>query len=130
MSRIEYCVCPIPTHSRIKLACNMVMVLFWFIPSVPLAFPAAGAIPLAAITSSMACRVHRKLKLGLLDQEDQQRVPRLTANIMLTTCVQVPPLTDVLTTKDIEAGTSSFLKPIQIVESDMKSHQPHTIDSV
>ena len=126
--------CLILIYSRIKLACNMVMVLFWFIPSVPPAFRAAGAIPLAAITSSMACRVYRKLKLGLLDREDQQRAPGLTADVMLTTCVQLPPLTDMLTTKDVEAGTSRSFKPtgrsVQIVESDMKSHQPHTIDSV
>ena len=104
----------------------MVMVLCWFIPSVPPAFRASGAIPLAAITSSMACRVYRKLKLGLLDQEG--------ADVMLTTCVQLPPLTDMLTTKDVGAGTSRSFKPtgrsVQIVESDMKSHQPHTIDSV
>ena len=108
----------------------MVMVVSWFISVTP-AFQASGAILLAAITSSMACRVHRKLKLGSLDQEDQERAPGLTTDVMFTTCVQVPPLTDVLTIKDVE---TSLFKPsrrsVQIIESDLKSHQLHTIDSV
>jgi len=48
----------------------------------------------------MACRVYRKLKLELVDQEERQRIQEATADAVFTTCVQAVPLTEVLLTKD------------------------------
>ena len=62
------------------------------------------------LTSSMACRVYRKLKLELVDQEEHQRIQGVTADAVFTTCVQVVPLTEVLLAKDVEAATSDFSK--------------------
>jgi len=52
------------------------------------------------LTSSMACRVYRKLKLELVDQEERQKIQEATADAVFTTCVQAVPLTEVLLTKD------------------------------
>ena len=62
------------------------------------------------ITNSMACRVYRKLKLELVDKEEQQKIQGATADVVFTSCVQVVPLPEVLLTKDVEAATCDSSK--------------------
>ena len=64
----------------------------------------------------MACRVYRQLKLD--STEEEQRTLKSTADAVFTTRVQVEPLTEMLTIKDVEVITNGC-GPAQIVESDV-----------
>lgn len=73
-------------------------------------------MPMAGLNSSMACRVYRNLKLELMDKE-KQGTQKPGVDAVFTTCVQIPPLTEVLTVKDVEATTNGRGRSVQIVES-------------
>jgi len=84
---------------------------FWLIPSIPPVCRVGVAIPIVGLNSSMACRVYRELKLELVDREEQQSDQNVAADAVFTTRVQVIPLTEVLSAKDVETSTSGFPEP-------------------
>ncbi|KAL4077065.1 hypothetical protein V8B97DRAFT_1378990 [Scleroderma yunnanense] len=61
----------------ITVCCSVIMVTCWLIPSIPVVAQTSSDIPGFALTSSMACRVYRNLRLQLLDHETQTRTPEM-----------------------------------------------------
>lgn len=122
-------------RSRIKVVSNVVVIAFWVIPSAPIVCRVAAPVPVTALTSSMACRVYRKLKLESVDQEPQ-RNQASTVNALLTTQVQVAHLSEVSSIRDVEAVTSENYnlrrQSVQIVEDDTRGAMTHrhVVDSV
>ncbi|KAG6329751.1 hypothetical protein ID866_9337 [Astraeus odoratus] len=82
----------------IKIFISVVTSTFWLIPSTPFPLQAAMAVPGVALTSSMACRVYRNLRLQMLEDASQ----REEADAVFTTCVQAP-MSEGLASKDERA---------------------------
>ncbi|KAL4067975.1 hypothetical protein V8B97DRAFT_1939408 [Scleroderma yunnanense] len=105
----------------IKVCCSVIMTILWLIPSIPSTFQVASSVPVIGLTSSMACRVYRKLKLEMLDKDEELRAREVTADAVFTTCVQAS-LTEVLSAKDAEAATRGYFesgrRSLQIIGSD------------
>ncbi|KIM58882.1 hypothetical protein SCLCIDRAFT_1049585 [Scleroderma citrinum Foug A] len=53
----------------IAMCCSVTMTICWLTPSVPVVAKASSDIPAIALTSSMACRIYRNLRLQLLEDE-------------------------------------------------------------
>ncbi|KIJ69277.1 hypothetical protein HYDPIDRAFT_80012, partial [Hydnomerulius pinastri MD-312] len=70
----------------IKLCCNVLMAVLWLTPSVPRAFQTSFTSPAIGLTSSVACRVFRNLKLETFDHSvsDTRQPDVITTNIQMS----------------------------------------------